>query len=115
MPGSAESARPGIWLADLQASGAQPVEIASGADGASLPLAFSDSGKQLFFASDATNLLPGEADKNDEAPLRMYDVPGHWAAEAIAENVKVSSSPGPISPGTSRTLMAVGLVERIHS
>ncbi|MBP5301108.1 MAG: hypothetical protein J6Y80_06850, partial [Victivallales bacterium] len=75
MPGSAESARPGIWLADLQASGAQPVEIASGADGASLPLAFSDSGKQLFFASDATNLLPGEADKNDERDLFLYENP----------------------------------------
>ncbi|MBQ4479665.1 MAG: PD40 domain-containing protein [Victivallales bacterium] len=73
-PSSADATRPGIWLCDL-GKGVN-TEITSAADGASSAPVLAASGKQLLFASDATNLIDGLADTNEENDLFLYTHPG---------------------------------------
>ena len=64
----------GIWLCDLGKG--VTTEITAGADGASFAPALSASGKQLLFSSDATNLIDGFEDANEERDLFLYTYPG---------------------------------------
>ena len=72
-PSSEDTTRSAIWLCDLGNS--VTTEVTAGADGASTAPVLSASGHLLLFASDATNLIDGLADDNEERDLFLYTYP----------------------------------------
>jgi hypothetical protein len=75
-PSSADATQTAIWLCDLGKS--ITTEVTGGANGSASAPMLSASGRLLLFASDATNLIDGLADTNEENDLFLYMNPT-WA------------------------------------
>ena len=72
-PSSLDASLNGVYLLDLGKS--VTTEVTAGADGASSTPVLSASGRLLLFASDATNLIDGLEDANEERDLFLYTYP----------------------------------------
>ena len=69
-PSSADATQTAIWLCDLGKG--VTTEVTEGANGSASAPMLSAGGRLLLFASDATNLIDGLADTNEENDLFLY-------------------------------------------
>ncbi|MBR4125327.1 MAG: hypothetical protein IKR13_03910, partial [Victivallales bacterium] len=74
-PSSEDATLSGVYLLDLRKG--ITTEITAGADGSSFSPVLAASGRLLLFSSDATNLIDGLEDVNEERDLFLYTNP-NW-------------------------------------